>query len=726
MSDWGMYELEDIIWDEFGGSDDHIVPHRGRTTSSDCVHKSDFHKKKPRGEAASSVGWSTDSGTSVDKNVLQGKEKTTFHSTLEGGRAPMLEKGSWSHSHDNVFPASCDSGSINLPTGLASEDAKISNNCFKGSNVDSVGNEFCTGDPIVGNGGDAAVGNNLCDFQLDDISATESDLEFFRNGTDQKENSDLLDYGWPDIGNFEDIDRMFRNCDSTFGQSNASAGNDLSWFSTLSHANDCSEETPKSGFSSEGKVFTNTPEHHETDAKSMPASNHLPITERDKRKGSGTFTKSSWNQDANDHCPYANWFNGETENKGESASVDQAQEANGFDEVKISPETPISNESSITGCQASDLENTQRKQSKSRDQLEGKRKVHSSKYLNGSLQGSCSAHQFKDLKLPSSVPYSSQIFSQRRQLWEANSSRYLRAYVPYGHHEYGHPSHQFSITPAVSSIKSETKNHPLSRKVLEHDASNNVPPVEMSTNPPSKLSTVTPEEKVKTLHSQQVRATMSNEHQHDQFMSDAVFTDQAPVQKQLHQFQNEVGGDGELEEAGMEFVATEIDSTIQESSCMSSVLSNEISLEATSFRRLQDVMEQLDIRTKLCIRDSLYRLARSAEQRHNFCLANTNSRDKRGRSGTPAEEESSKHDQSQCLEYMDPETDTNPIDRSIAHLLFYRPSGPLTRLSNDALSLESPVIIHSSTTNQSVMHDQLVCHEDIGGDADMKLPITEQ
>lgn len=238
-------------------------------------------------------------------------------------------------------------------------------------------------------------------------------------------------------------------------------------------------------------------------------------------------------------------------------------------------------------------ENTQRKQSKSRDQLEGKRKVHSSKYLNSSLQGSGSAHQFTDLKLPSSVPYASQIFSQRRQLWEANSSRSLRAYVPYGHHEYGHPSHQFSITSAVSSIKSETKNYPVSRKVLEHGASNNVPPVEMSTNPPSKLSTVTPEEKVKTLRSQQVRATMSNEHQHDQFMSDAVFTDQAPVQKQLHQFQNEVGGDSELEEAGMEFVATEIDSTIQESSCMSSVLSNEISLEATSFRQLQDVMEQV-------------------------------------------------------------------------------------------------------------------------------------
>lgn len=102
---------------------------------------------------------------------------------------------------------------------------------------------------------------------------------------------------------------------------------------------------------------------------------------------------------------------------------------------------------------------------------------------------------------------------------------------------------------------------------------------------------------------------------------------------------------------------------------------------------------------------------------------------------------------------MDPETDTNPIDRSIAQLLFYRPSGSAVRPSNDALSLESEVIvsfctnswscfylflfilllltvelnkqIHGSMTNLPV-HDQLVCQEDIACDADMKVPITEQ
>lgn len=73
-----------------------------------------------------------------------------------------------------------------------------------------------------------------------------------------------------------------------------------------------------------------------------------------------------------------------------------------------------------------------------------------------------------------------------------------------------------------------------------------------------------------------------------------TFADQAPVQKKLHQIQDEVGGDSEVVETGIEFTPTEIDSsTVQESSCMSSVLSNEISLEETCFQQLQDVMGQV-------------------------------------------------------------------------------------------------------------------------------------
>lgn len=39
---------------------------------------------------------------------------------------------------------------------------------------------------------------------------------------------------------------------------------------------------------------------------------------------------------------------------------------------------------------------------------------------------------------------------------------------------------------------------------------------------------------------------------------------------------------------------------------------------------------QLDVRTKLCIRDSLYRLAKSAEQRHHCMDANGGNRQVKG------------------------------------------------------------------------------------------------
>ncbi|CAN6854721.1 unnamed protein product [Brassica oleracea] len=85
-----------------------------------------------------------------------------------------------------------------------------------------------------------------------------------------------------------------------------------------------------------------------------------------------------------------------------------------------------------------------------------------------------------------------------------------------------------------------------------------------------------------------------------------VFSDSAPIQK--------FG----LEDDHRKAAAKLEPANRQESSCVSSLV-DDISLEATSFRQLQQVIEQLDVRTKLCIRDSLYRLGKSAEQRH-ICM----------------------------------------------------------------------------------------------------------
>ncbi|URE03601.1 PPR repeat [Musa troglodytarum] len=152
------------------------------------------------------------------------------------------------------------------------------------------------------------------------------------------------------------------------------------------------------------------------------------------------------------------------------------------------------------------------------------------------------------------------------------------------------------------------------------------------------------------------------------------------IDKQHDNFEQEIGSArGNI---SLELYSTDMDSTVGKRSSMPSVVSDDISVKAISFHQLQDVIDQLNLRTKLCIRDSLYRLARSAEQRHSFAAANHEHLERtRGVNGTGKSRKTTA--------YMDIETDTNPIDRSVAHLLFHRSPGGAPRSADDSLSLMS-------------------------------------
>ncbi|KAE8711963.1 hypothetical protein F3Y22_tig00110267pilonHSYRG00047 [Hibiscus syriacus] len=90
---------------------------------------------------------------------------------------------------------------------------------------------------------------------------------------------------------------------------------------------------------------------------------------------------------------------------------------------------------------------------------------------------------------------------------------------------------------------------------------------------------------------------------------------------------------------------------------------------------------QLDIRTRLCIRDSLFRLAQSAMQRHYASYTSSTSiiskvklefQKKKLRTITTEVWSLSKL-KNYMLTMSETETETNPIDRTVAHLLFLRP-----------------------------------------------------
>ncbi|XP_015690850.1 protein LNK1-like isoform X2 [Oryza brachyantha] len=130
-----------------------------------------------------------------------------------------------------------------------------------------------------------------------------------------------------------------------------------------------------------------------------------------------------------------------------------------------------------------------------------------------------------------------------------------------------------------------------------------------------------------------------------------------------------------------------------------SSISSDNSVEENSFRQLQDAVSQLDVKTKLCIRDGLYRLARSAQNRQVFPNTMNSNGDSHDIKDMQNPETSGKF-------VVDPEsieTQTNPIDRSIALLLFHQPSehGAV----DDAASLKSHNDNHQAAAkNQRVMH----------------------
>ncbi|XP_042495565.1 protein LNK1-like [Macadamia integrifolia] len=674
MLDWNTSELEGILWDEFRVNDDHLVPHPSGEEVLDSAGQVDCHKK-PRHEEASAFTNSA-SGEDAVKSALHGKDGTSF-AIVKDQKAPMPLMGSCSCTPDGVFPASCDNDSIKGMSSLTADGTKLPNTCFNSNHIDFISNEFCAHDPILGNRS-AVIGSSSCHFPLGGISSTGSDLEFFANGHEDKESSGLPYHAWPDIGNFEDVDRMFRNCDSTFGHGNMGHDDDLSCFSASSLAIDGSEDAMKSGVkysSSDSNELRIISKHHEPDLNFAVDTVTPLINYSGENSVPYNYKIDSRLQDASElttlgHSTYVSWSDANAENR-ESVSIEQI--------------------------------NLQNQQLKQHNQSVGKRKNQSSKFNGDGLShGLGPFQQFANVKIPSSVSSYQQIFPsldipQQQQNIRPNFSSYSDRQMPYMQPEYKDPSHQVPVTP-TSSIKIENNGYPSGSSKSSSYASNHAQPIERSPDSSLEASTMKSGKRVgKPFQEQQLHAKLTGDPQYEDLGMRPAFTGQVSTQKYPAQIRDEVGAHSEIEGANIVLPA-EDSSTVQQSSCVSTALSVVVSIEETSFRQLQYIMEQLDISTKLCIRDSLYRLARSAEQRHNIGNLDGCSRNCSVKSGVLKTEDSNK-----CTRFMDMETDTNPIDRSLAHLLFHRPSDVSTTAINDVLSQESHAMLHWSISTQPAM-----------------------
>ncbi|XP_062217835.1 uncharacterized protein LOC133918101 [Phragmites australis] len=110
--------------------------------------------------------------------------------------------------------------------------------------------------------------------------------------------------------------------------------------------------------------------------------------------------------------------------------------------------------------------------------------------------------------------------------------------------------------------------------------------------------------------------------------------------------------------AGSQFCSKEMTSAELHEQPSSTLILEAVPVKDLGFQKLQEGMNQMDVATKGRIRDALYRLANGVEQKH--CVAST--------SGAVGSSGSKRFKSSRWTE-----TQTNPVDQSVAQLLLQKP-----------------------------------------------------
>ncbi|KAL8097494.1 protein LNK1 isoform X2 [Apium graveolens] len=637
LDDLSTYELEDI-WDEFCHIDDHIVPHS--RDESACGHASQPKScKKPRIEV------NTADAKCPAKCFSQEKEEIDS-STVNLPKLTMSESGMWTYRPDGTFSFSCDVDPTKDLATLASANTKTSSSCFQSNSSTSLG-DLCSDDTILSSRS-TAVHSSSYGYPLH-TSQAENDLSYMDIPED--ESSDLLYYSWDDVG-FEDV---FRNCDSLFNLQSKSNGDDIGWLSA-SNAFEGSESASGIDFVSTG-----------------PDANALKNPPEDLAPSKLKTECSSANDTDMTNVPASN------KTSPQLSEVEDATLLSCISVANTSNETAEIKENIVLRDQEWNIRegmiNDQHKENGDAFRYP------SDLWIEGKYLSS---------EVTSHNDYTTICVQQHKENLGADTLHHLCANVPRIQSDRHQSSDQTTISPSLSGTRLENNSatsltqkeslvslEVINDKDCSHDLSSmmiDVAPKEGRDNP---------------CHYQGLQASSNSNAKNVDVES---ICNTFPVQAS-----NEFENHSDVEGTSRGIPAKVGPWYVQESPTVNSGF-NEGSLEATSFRQLQQVMEQLDLRTKLCIRDSLYRLARSAEQRH-INGGPGGDRDARTFMADGTNKSSG---------YIDIEADTNPIDRSVAHLLFHRPSVPLRSQSIIPTSVADPPIVVEKNNESAVEMDRKV------------------
>ncbi|KAL1535113.1 protein LNK2-like isoform X1 [Salvia divinorum] len=649
MFDWNDEELRNIIWGEAGESDDHIVPYPDQVEEKPSILFGDPPKKEKNQHTSNT---SPPEVKNPPTTAEHGVELDSNCSNDTGDPTTEFDHTSWS---DCPNPSSSNVPKAEQDTAGAIASESITRSSERGSLIDGT-------------------------------SQFKKDSEIYENTTEDGEQGDYVDYGWANIGSFDDLDRIFSNQDPLFG--NMSTGHDDElWSPSKDVTSSPLGTTPLSGDSTDPPFGALRAAIDQSEVKAE----YMPDTSQTLGYGKLKEITSHAPQDvqASLDIDIIEHFGGKSSLLGKQKSpatsgIIQARLAQHNDGIAATP-------TNFPGKLLLRVQANRQKRSLKGQKLDNKNEVRHLRNLSGTWSSSGSTlQQVNGQCVPSVInPGPPLVLTQqsslpRPELFQQNY--FPRA--PLGTPLYGSMNHH-PMTSILPEFHPGDENHDLMPSSYEAlpSCSNSV---KNSDDAAVKPPAMTPREKIEKLRRrQQMKAILA-------------------IQKQQLQFGNHVpvseisgmeGGEVKVNESLGSFPSLEPSSPGEQydSNTISSIFDS-FSVEESVLYHLQDIKAKLDNKIRLCIRDSLSRLAQSALQRQNH--NDTSSTCTSSRDEVLGNKDLVGHDR--FARTADAETDTNPIDRVVAHLLFHRPLDFSGKPSDAPDSPLSPNLLFEKKANPTV------------------------
>ncbi|XP_027114132.1 protein LNK2-like isoform X1 [Coffea eugenioides] len=537
------------------------------------------------------------------------------------------------------------------------------------------------------------------DTMEDKAAPLDNASEIFQSPLDDSEQGDFVDYGWASVGSFEDLERIFSNEDPIFGCGSLVNADEL-WSSSKDVTSSPEKSIPMSGdFPCLGLgSLRSTSEQFDVQGEYLSDQNQCFTPGHEKIN----LLTSNVPQNVKS-CAGNIGYTGSSNNISmkEKAAFEMSGSKPVYNLQLDSGNFAVANECMVKGNKRKKLKGWK----KSAEKSEGRHLQN----LQGWTQTGNQFLQFDAPYAPNMGQSSSSlVFSQQTQFQGSESSHYKHLSSPLlTSFINGTMAKQYTAMPVLSQFHSgEVSQQPA---ISSYEVPGHLNP---STEPSVKSLTMTPQEKIEKLRRrQQMRAMLAIQKQQQQFGNQMSSTEYSAME----------GENIEAEENLSTVASLEPNSPIeQDDSNTACVPHDDCSVQDSILYQLQDIVAKLDMRIRLCIRDSLFRLAQSASQRQN--ASDTSSSNKSNRDEVLSKEEINTHNR--FLKASEAETETNPIDRTVAHLLFHRPlelTGRIVETPEPNLSAKilhydkqasSSMSLQTNNLPQRLENKQILSHEE--------------